>query len=326
MKITLILPIYNVEKYLEVCLNSIISQRCFKDCEILLVNDGSTDCSAGICNEYAEKYSNIIALHKTNGGLSDARNYGLERANGEYVLFIDSDDYIFDGTIEMFMNEILSHKVDIVISDASIVNEGGELFVDSRFNYIHRGLSEEKIYSGQEAIKEQLLHGGMQTTVWLGMYKRDFLMKNKLWFKQDLLHEDELWTPQTFIFAKSVKYINHKFYAYRIRNNSIMRNKKRDNTKNIKSLIYIYDYLNKIYCHIDDIYLRNLIRDDWARRYLHALMIWKINDYPELYCFVNKKEILKNSKKLKNKIRAIIFIISPSFYCTLLNLIKKYLM
>ncbi|MBN1043579.1 glycosyltransferase [Clostridium botulinum] len=326
MKVTLILPIYNVEKYLDVCLNSIISQKYFEDCEVLLINDGSTDCSVKLCNQYAEKYSNIIALHKTNGGLSDARNYGLERANGKYVLFIDSDDYIFDGTIEMFINEISNHEVDIVTGDASVVNEDGELFVDSRFNYVHKGLSEEKIYSGQEAIKEQLLHGGMQTTVWLGMYKRDFLIKNKLWFKQGLLHEDELWTPQAFILATSVKYIENRFYAYRIRNNSIMRNNKRDNTKNIKSLIYIYEYLNKMYDHIDNASLKDLIKDDWAKRYLHAIVMWKFSDYPELLCNVNKNDILKNSKKLKNKVRAIIFMINPSFYCNLLNKIKEWLM
>ncbi|ETI91192.1 MAG: Cps2K [Clostridium butyricum DORA_1] len=323
MKLTLILPIYNVEKYLTVCLDSIVKQKQFENCEILLINDGSTDGSGDLCNIYAKKYSNIKAFHKVNGGLSDARNYGLKRANGEYVLFIDSDDYICDGAIEKIIDETLNYKVDILMCDASVVNEDGGLVTESKFNYVHKGLLEGKVYSGQQALKEQLLNGTMQTTVWLGIYRRKFLVENKLWFKQDLLHEDELWTPQVFILAKYTKYISEKFYTYRIRNNSIMRNKTHDNSKNIISLIYIYDYLNKEYSKINDIDLQKLIRDDWSRRYLHIAKLWEINKYPQFCNQIDKKAIFKNSKKLKNKIRAIIFRINISFYCKLSQLIKN---
>lgn len=121
--ISVIVPIYNVEKYLRQCLDSLLSQT-YKNIEVIMVDDGSSDNCGVICDEYAEKYSNFIAVHKENAGLGMARNTGLENAHGQYVIFIDSDDYISDSLIEGLRKELKSHRVDVCISGFKCTVEG----------------------------------------------------------------------------------------------------------------------------------------------------------------------------------------------------------
>lgn len=122
--VSIIVPIYNVEKYLKRCLESLVSQT-YEEIEILLVNDGSTDGSVKIAQEYADKYKNVILLSKKNGGLSDARNYGLRYAEGDYVAFIDSDDWIDERMIEKLVLKADSAKADIVCCDMEYVDDDG---------------------------------------------------------------------------------------------------------------------------------------------------------------------------------------------------------
>ena len=112
--ISVIVPVYNVEKYLKKCVNSITSQT-YENLEILLVDDGSTDLSGQICNEFEKNDARIKVIHKKNGGLSDARNAGLDRAKGQYYAFIDSDDYIQDNTIEIMLNAVKKNKSEISV-------------------------------------------------------------------------------------------------------------------------------------------------------------------------------------------------------------------
>lgn len=112
MLISFIVPVYNVEKYLDTCITSIVDQK-YKDYEIILVDDGSTDSSPKICDRYEHQHSFIKTIHKENGGLSDARNYGIKAAKGEYILFVDSDDYIAPDAVENIVNTLKSEKNDI---------------------------------------------------------------------------------------------------------------------------------------------------------------------------------------------------------------------
>ena len=118
--VSVILPVYNVEKYLIKCLDSVIRQT-YQKLEIILVDDGSTDSSGKICDEYANKDGRIKVFHKKNGGLSDARNYGIERSTGEYLAFIDSDDYVDDDYIEFLMNLTESGKYKISLCSLHVV-------------------------------------------------------------------------------------------------------------------------------------------------------------------------------------------------------------
>ena len=123
--ISVIVPVYNVEKYLKKCVDSITSQT-YKNLEILLVDDGSTDSSGQICNEFEKNDARIKVIHKKNGGLSDARNAGLDRAKGQYYAFIDSDDYIQDNTIEIMLNAVKKNKSEIAICNMIRFLEEGE--------------------------------------------------------------------------------------------------------------------------------------------------------------------------------------------------------
>ena len=119
-KVSILVPIYNVEKYLSRCIESVLSQD-FRDYELILVDDGSPDRCPQICDEYAKKDSRIKVIHKKNGGLSDARNIGLDIATGEYVMFIDSDDFVDIDMMESMMNNMIDNNVDLVVCNIKYV-------------------------------------------------------------------------------------------------------------------------------------------------------------------------------------------------------------
>ena len=121
-KISVIVPVYNVEKYLPTCLDSIIAQS-YKNLEIIVVDDGAKDSSGAICDEYAKKDVRIVSLHKQNGGLSDARNYGMQFMTGDYISFIDSDDYVHPDYISTLYNNLVENDADISICNFEKTNE-----------------------------------------------------------------------------------------------------------------------------------------------------------------------------------------------------------
>lgn len=307
-----------MEKYLQQCIDSIVGQPGFEQCEILLINDGSKDKSPEICDTNVARNPQITVYHKANGGLSDARNYGLSRAEGEYVLFFDSDDFMSPDVLSRMLARLDNENIDIFIMDAVTVDEEGKKVLKPDFEFKHVGLASGVTYSGEQAVKEQLNAGVLQTTVWLSIYRKAFLIDNQLWFKRNLLHEDELWTPVTFLEAHKVIYEPINFYAYRIRNNSIMRSEKKDNSKNIASFIYVYSHVTKYYdWKIRDLELLRALKDDVARRYLHCIIVWKMCNYPRLMKRVDKLELLRNSRAVKNRIRALVLLISSRLYLLL---------
>ena len=123
-KVSIIIPVYNVEKYLKKCLDSVVNQT-LKDIEIIVVNDGSPDNSQKIIDEYAKKYSQIASYTKENGGLSDARNYGIKKSKGKYLAFIDSDDFIDHDMIKKMYNKAVKENLDIVVCNSVEVYENG---------------------------------------------------------------------------------------------------------------------------------------------------------------------------------------------------------
>ena len=153
MKISIVIPVYNVKKYVERCLKSLINgidKRNFV--EVIIVDDGSTDGSEVVVDEY-QNYSNFAIFHKKNGGLSDARNYGLSKANGEYVIFIDSDDEVDSKLFGDLLDKILKSNSDVLLWDAKIINEESNIMnaKDNEY-YTHRGLVNMKVYDGISAI------------------------------------------------------------------------------------------------------------------------------------------------------------------------------
>lgn len=211
-KISVIVPIYNVEKYLARCVDSIVNQT-YKNLEIILVDDGSPDRCPQMCDDYAEKDSRIKVVHKKNGGLSDARNAGIAVATGEYISFIDSDDYVSDDFFECLLDAMNKENSDI--AECSVV----KLYEDNRFDEFSDDLS-VKTYDTQDAMSALIAENPFHQHVWNKLYKTE-LVKN-IPYAVGKLNEDEFWTYQVFGRANKVSKLNKTMYYYFQRNSSIM--------------------------------------------------------------------------------------------------------
>lgn len=210
--ISVIVPIYNVEKYLARCVDSIVNQT-YKNLEIILVDDGSPDRCPQMCDDYAEKDSRIKVVHKKNGGLSDARNAGMAVATGEYISFIDSDDYVSDDFFECLLDVMNKENSDI--AECSVV----KLYEDNRFDEFSDDLS-VKTYDTQDAMSALIAENPFHQHVWNKLYKTE-LVKD-IPYAVGKLNEDEFWTYQVFGRANKVSKLNKTMYYYFQRNSSIM--------------------------------------------------------------------------------------------------------
>ena len=215
--VSVIIPVYNVEKYLAECVDSVLGQS-YTDFEIILVDDGATDSSGSMCDAYARKDPRIRVIHQTNGGLSAARNTGLRAARGEYVYFLDSDDYIEPQTLAMLMEKAEHEQADVVFFD-------GYVFYDeceedgSFFGYTRKASSPAR--NGRQQLAELLKHDEYRTAVPLMLFRTDYLTKNQLRFEEGIIHEDELFTFLVYNADGRVAHCHEPLYARRMRPASI---------------------------------------------------------------------------------------------------------
>ena len=219
-KITVIVPVYNVENYLEKCLDSLINQT-YKNLEIIVINDGSTDNSGIICQEYAQKDNRIVYIEKENGGQSEARNMGLDRMTGSYVTFVDSDDWIELDYVEILYKKITEYQADIAVGNYYSFNETEgmyyfHIFGDSYHEKVYDNVSIfENLYESQEMKSFALI------SVWGKLYKAD-LVKH-LRFDIGKLGEDGYLNQKIYLLAEKTIYLNKGLYAYRQREGSSSR-------------------------------------------------------------------------------------------------------
>lgn len=212
--VSVIVPIYNVEKYLCQCVDSIISQT-YQDLEIILVDDGSIDGCGHICDEYKEKDSRIRVIHKTNGGLSDARNAGIEAATGEYYVFVDSDDVIHPQMIEILMTNLCSKDADMAVCGFWDIEEDTQPSFERVENE-----GQVKVYE-KESIMDQLEDQNLITVVaWNKLYKASLFQEIR--YPEGHIHEDEFIIHRLLFLCRKTVYVDLKLYYYRKRNNSIM--------------------------------------------------------------------------------------------------------
>ena len=234
-RITVIVPVYNQENYLVECIESIINQT-YKNLEILLIDDGSTDHSLEICNRYKELDKRIKVIHKENGGLSSARNAGLDAAKGKYIMFCDSDDYYLPKSCEILLKEINKHKADYVVGNYIHCNE------DS--TWWEKPIFDQKIYkSFRLDIKDhEKSFYIMSSSVCNKMFRRSFLRKWNMRFVEGVPAEDAIFTTYCFIKSKATYYTKEIMYAYRQRNSgtSISTN---NNLKYFKGISKAYRYI-----------------------------------------------------------------------------------
>lgn len=215
--ISIIVPVYKVERYLERCINSITSQI-YQNLEIILVDDGSPDKSGDICEAFAQGDSRIRVYHKENGGLSDARNFGAERACGEYITFIDSDDYIAQNYIEYLFSLLKTYNADIACCCMT------ETYGDTADYRINDEISGERILTGKEACRE--LFGDLYSVLVTAcgkLYKSNIVKKYP--FPVGRIHEDEATTCKYYYEADRVAVGNKYLYAYYQNSESIMHTK-----------------------------------------------------------------------------------------------------
>ena len=236
--ISIIIPVYNVEEYLRECVDSVINQT-YENLEIILVDDGSTDLSGKICDEYAEKDNRISVVHQQNGGLSVARNTGFVNALGEYVYFLDSDDYIDQNTIETLLSIAEKDNSDIVFFDAISFADTNDFTVKQNYIRKNKYQSDKGINVFNKMIKNKEFHSAVP----LLLIKRRFLIDCGVAFIPDILYEDMIFTYQIFCKANIVSQCTKAFYHRRYRKNSIMTSSK--TTKHFMSCITVYDNNSK---------------------------------------------------------------------------------
>lgn len=296
MELSIIVPIYNVEEYLRECLESLYKIKGIEK-EIILVNDGSKDNSYKIIEEYKEKYPDITkVINKKNGGLSSARNCGLREAKGEYISFIDSDDFIDPLIFEIFFKSAIKEKVEVAVGNLKYYIDGNSskpLFRSERLKNIGivtGNLFLEVMLEKPKCYREEVVDD---------LYRRDFLIENNLFFKEGLLHEDTLFSTLLYLKCKKIKYYDFAFYFYRQREGGIM---SQVSDKSLESLEDICNILKTEYFKIES---------ERERKPLSKLILsfYKALLYREYDKGGNYKTKLKNYRKLylelkgyKNKI------------------------
>lgn len=307
--ISIIVPIYNVEKYLKKCIDSILNQT-YSNIEVILVDDGSPDNSGLICDNYAKKDKRIRVIHKKNGGLSDARNEGIKIAKGKYIGFVDSDDYIKKDMYEYLYNLISTLHCDISICNFIKVYEEENLENNIAFS------NKKKELNSSEAIQYLLDDREIKSFAWNKLYKKDLFYDIK--YPKNMNMEDVATTYKLFSKAKKIVVGNEEKYFYIQREGSILRSKNSKYYIDYFEIFYErYNYIKKKYTKIynNDIVMLNfilslcLIEDKNVEIFIKKNRI--INILKKVYADIKKSRFKINNK---TKIRYYTLIFSYSLY------------
>ncbi len=303
-KFSIIIPVYNVEKYLKMCLDSVFNQT-YKDYEVIVVNDGSTDKSMDIVKDYNVKVNNIKHV-----SVSEARNIGVKKATGEYLIFLDSDDY-WEKDLLKKINKSLDNNPDLVRFQVRTVTDTGEInnFNEKEF----KGLSGEKAF-------EEISTFHFIESVWCYAIKRKYYIQEKFEFKKGMIHEDFGLTPLIIIKAKKVNCINYIGYNYYRRAGSIMNTPDYKWTKKkVEDFYKHYIWLNKEIekTNIDATIFKSFISNSLI------LKITELNskDYKLYLKKLRQENVFDNllTNTMPRKIKKVLLKISPKNYYKLLR-------
>ena len=288
-KISVVVPVYNAEKYLDKCLDSIIKQT-YKNIEIIIINDGSTDGSQKIINKYIEKYKEKIKAYETkNNGVAQARNLGIKKITGDYFLFVDADDYIEDYLIEKLVSIIQAGKIDIVKYKMKILkNNKEEMYKGPVFNKTN----------GEEAFNKLCFTDRMIDTPCLYLFNTNYFKKNNFYFLADTYHEDFGLIPLTIIKAKSFISSAICGYNYIEVENSITR--EDDYKKTVKKANDLFTHYDNIQKSIKQMQLDSKTKENILVYYTNAILL-RIKELKE----EDKKQYIEKikDKKIVNNIK-----------------------
>lgn len=281
MKLSIIVPVYNVETYLEKCVYSLLDQDLpQEDYEIILVDDGSTDGSSTLCDAVATDHGTIRVIHQQNRGLSGARNAGIPDAVGDYVMFVDSDDYICPNVLGTLVGLMEEKDLDILRFNYQNVNEKGEVFEPNKYVKPFVDYS-STVCDGETFLNERL---GFACYAWQFLVKASILRKDGNGFKDGIYFEDVEWTPRILLQARRVASTDTVVYNYLFRTGSIARNadveKKRKAIRDKMTILEGY------------VALKKQVRDDRWFRGMCAQIALSILDIVGHFFYGERKEYI----------------------------------
>lgn len=306
-KVSIVVPIYNVENYLACCVDSLLSQT-YQNIEIILVDDGSPDNCPMICDEYAKKDNRIEVIHKINGGLSDARNFGIKKATGEYIMFCDSDDYFATpDVIQKLVDYSQIKQFDIIISPIlynfdNVINSTPTYLVDN-------DLSKMSII---EAYKYMISHACFLVSAYGKLINKDFLLQNELFFEKGIIAEDNEWFFRVMRVASNIGNVHFATYIY-------LQNRPGAITtcnpeRGIKDLLYIIEKSISFY----NTELQKQLSDDY-RNHLQQLKSCELSFCSYLLCIAMAQNYKLKNKNFNKKIKEL----SICFEYTLYPMVKQ---
>ena len=311
-KISVIIPVYNTEKYLRKCFDSVINQS-YKNIEMVIINDGSKDNSEKIINEYKNKYPDIISYYsKGNTGVADTRNFGIEKAKGDYIMFLDSDDYI-DEALFKNLEKYINQDIDLIKFKLQRVNREGKLLE------LVPGATFENT-SGQDGFNKLYSTDVLLDSPCVYLIKKDIFTNNNLKFKVGTEHEDFGLMPFVIVLAKTMISINFYGYYYVQSDNSITRNE--DYKKTVKKAYDALAHYDNAMKFLEKLKLDKLTKQNVKIYYTNAIILKTKELQPE----DQEKYIqeIKNRKMTKNiKIRNLKQLIKKILLCIDIKLYLK---
>lgn len=312
MLLSIIVPIYNVEKYLRKCIDSIVGQD-YENAEIILIDDCSSDCSLEIAESYKDVQNLKIIKKEHNSGLSDTRNIGLKESTGEYILFLDSDDYLEDNCL------VKIEKIIKENNEPSIIYFGfyEEFEETDQKNRMYGFVSEKnKLYKSRDFMLSELKQRNLYAAACFGIYKRELIISNSIYFESGILHEDELWTPQVIMKADTIFTSDYIYYHYLRRTNSITQ--RGDKTKNGFDVIKICRELEKFFENINDSILKKYMDNHIAMLYMKGMSEGKMYEKNKKK-YINRFYPLQKVCFMKDRFKATIFAVNLKLYYILNN-------
>lgn len=282
-KLSIVVPIFNVEKYLARCLDSILIQA-RDNVELILINDGSTDNSEAIINTYLEKYQNIKYIKKENSGLSDTRNVGINEATGEYIMFVDSDDYLEKELLNR-LEQYMEKGIEMIKFKAQTATENGK-----KIKVMNGPVFD--ITTGEDAFSKMCFEDELMETAWLYLYKTELLRKNEFKFAKGLYHEDFGLIPLIILKAKTFVSTDICGYNYVQSSSSITREK--DYRKTVTKVNHLLEHYDRIIEEIEK-YDITLKTKENVKIFCTNSILLRINELKK----EDKKQIIKEIKKRK---------------------------
>ena len=312
MFLSIVVPVYNVSQYIDRCVDSLVRQD-ISDYEIIIVNDSSTDDSLSKAMLWQKKNNFVRVINKKiNSGLSDTRNIGVKEAQGDYILFIDSDDYVDVYSLGKLQRELMRYKPDILYFGYNVESQMG---VSKIFNYKS---VKNRLYTGRDFMVNELKMRNLPIPACVACYRKSLIINNNLFFETGILHEDVRWSPEILYNAESVYTSSLCFYHYVLRESSISQ--KKDRKKNGRDLLQTCYYLLHLSSSLTNSVLRKNFENYIAMTYMKAVAVNDLVHDTDTH--INRCFPIKYINNLKDFMKAFLFLISPFIYSKIYIFIK----